>query len=169
MNRLDDSGYCRTCRLSDKGAAEDPMKKICDLIGDTRLFKGLEHESFSQYCDKTSIRLAWKGEIVENEGDECRHIGILLQGKLALQKFTSSGEFATMRASSPDRPLLLVASSTLCHDEKLSNCVQPCHAVVNGHLWPAAFSLAAASATSGQLLGSLVVSSPAALNASLLT
>ncbi|MHB1454816.1 MAG: Crp/Fnr family transcriptional regulator [Saccharofermentanales bacterium] len=72
------------------------MKKLCDIIGETRLFKGLEHEVFSQYCGKTSIRLAWKGEIVENEGDECKHIGILLQGKLAQQKYTSSGEFATI-------------------------------------------------------------------------
>lgn len=72
------------------------MKKLCDIIGETRLFKGLEHEVFSQYCGKTSIRLAWKGEIVESEGDECNHIGILLQGKLALQKYTSSGEFATI-------------------------------------------------------------------------
>ncbi|MHB8963680.1 MAG: Crp/Fnr family transcriptional regulator [Saccharofermentanales bacterium] len=72
------------------------MKKLCDIIGETRLFKGLEHEVFSQYCAKTSIRLAWKGEIIENEGDECKHIGILLQGKLALQKYTSSGEFSTI-------------------------------------------------------------------------
>jgi CRP/FNR family transcriptional regulator, dissimilatory nitrate respiration regulator len=72
------------------------MVKVCDIIGETRLFKGLDHDVFSQYCGKTSIRVAWKGEIIENEGDECRHIGILLQGKLALQKYTSSGEFATL-------------------------------------------------------------------------
>ena len=72
------------------------MKKVCDIIGETRLFRGLDHEVFSQYCAKTSIRIAWKGEIIENEGDECSHIGVLLQGKLALQKYTSSGEFATI-------------------------------------------------------------------------
>ncbi len=71
-------------------------KKVCDLMAETRLFKDLERDSFSQYCPKTSIRLAWKGEIVENEGDECRYVGILIQGKLAQQKYTSSGEFATI-------------------------------------------------------------------------
>lgn len=65
-------------------------------MGETKLFKGLDHDVFSQYCSKTSIRIAWKGEIIENEGDECKHIGVLLQGKLALQKYASSGEFATI-------------------------------------------------------------------------
>ncbi len=72
------------------------MKKLCDVISETILFKGLEHDVFSNYCGKTSIRIAWKGEIVQNEGDECDGIGILLQGKLALQKYTSSGDFATL-------------------------------------------------------------------------
>src|SRR6476661_4087239 len=81
---------------------------------------------------------------------------------------TCSGELIFMRASGPPRPLLLVANSTLCQAEKLSSWVQPCQAVVNGHLWPLALSLAAARATSGQVAGALVVSRPAALNASLL-
>lgn len=72
------------------------MKKLCDVISETILFKGLEHDVFSQYCGKTSIRIAWKGEIIENEGDICDGIGVLLQGKLALQKYTSSGDFATL-------------------------------------------------------------------------
>ncbi len=72
------------------------MKKLCDVIAETRLFKGLEHDVFSQYCAKTSIRIAWKGEIVEHEGDDCDGIGVILQGKLALQKYTSSGDFATI-------------------------------------------------------------------------
>ena len=73
-----------------------------------------------------------------------------------------------MRASMPAKPLDLLANSTLCQAEKLSNCVQPCQAVVKGHLWPLALSLAAASATSGQVLGGFAVSIPAALKASLL-
>src|SRR6476620_4360109 len=81
---------------------------------------------------------------------------------------TCSGELIFMRASNPARPLLLVANSTLCQAEKLSSCVQPCHAVVNGHLWPEALSLAAAETTSGQVLGALSVGRPAALKASLL-
>lgn len=72
------------------------MQKLCEVISKTILFKGLEHEVFSQYCSKTSIRVAWKGEIIENEGDDCNGIGVLLQGKLALQKYASTGEFTTI-------------------------------------------------------------------------
>src|SRR4051812_40797534 len=81
---------------------------------------------------------------------------------------TCSGELATMRAPGPLSPLPLVAISTLCQVEKLSSCVQPCHAMVSGHLWPLDLSLAAARATSGQVVGGRAGSRPAALNASLL-
>src|SRR5438309_11074970 len=81
---------------------------------------------------------------------------------------TCSGVLNASRESSPPKPLRLVAYSTLCQVEKLSSWVQPCQLVVNGHLWPLAFSLAAASATSGQVFGGLSGSRPAALNASLL-
>ena len=56
----------------------------------------------------------------------------------------------------------------LCQAEKLSSWVQLIQLVVNGHLWPLAFSLAAASATSGQVVGGFSGSRPAALKASLL-
>ena len=72
------------------------MKKLCEVLAETKLFAGLAKEDFSSYCVRTSIRVAWKGEIIENEGDECNGIGVLLQGKLALQKYTSSGDFATL-------------------------------------------------------------------------
>lgn len=72
------------------------MKKLCDVISGTLLFKGLEHDVFSQYCGKTSIKIVWKGEIIANEGDVCDGIGILLQGKIALQKYTSNGDFTTI-------------------------------------------------------------------------
>jgi len=72
------------------------MKKLCEVLAETKLFAGLAKEDFSSYCARTSIRVAWKGEIIENEGDECKGIGVLLQGKLALQKYTSAGDFATL-------------------------------------------------------------------------
>src|SRR5512147_2247007 len=68
----------------------------------------------------------------------------------------------------PPKPLFLVANSGLCQVEKLTSCVQLCQLVVNGHFSPLAFSLAAASATSGQVLGGLFGSRPAFLKASLL-
>ena len=81
---------------------------------------------------------------------------------------TCKGELKFKRASMPRMPLPLVANSVLCQAEKLSSCVQLTQLVVNGHLWPLALSLAAASATSGQVVGGFSVSIPAALKASLL-
>src|SRR6187549_2193918 len=81
---------------------------------------------------------------------------------------TCSGLLNARRVSRPPKPLFLVAYRTLCQAEKLSSWVQLIQLVVNGHLWPDAFSLAAASATSGQVLGGFSGSRPAALNASLL-
>ena len=82
---------------------------------------------------------------------------------------TCKGEFTTKRASKPRIPLPLVANSVLCQVENDSNWVQPCQAVVTGHLWPLAFNLAAANVTSGHVWGSLSVETPAALSASRLT
>ena len=81
---------------------------------------------------------------------------------------TCSGESNARRADGPPKPLFCVANSTLCQVEKLSSWVQLIQLVVNGHLWPLAFSLAAASTTSGQVLGAFSGSRPAALKASLL-
>ena len=79
-----------------------------------------------------------------------------------------SGVVTASRVFRPLKPLRWVANSTLCQAEKLSSCVQLCQLVVKGHLWPLAFSLAAASVTSGQVFGGFSGSRPAALKASLL-
>ncbi len=72
------------------------MKKICDTLSGTSLFAGLNHDLFHEYCSKTSIRLVWKGEVIANEGDLCTGIGMVIDGQLALQKYSSSGDFATL-------------------------------------------------------------------------
>jgi CRP/FNR family transcriptional regulator, dissimilatory nitrate respiration regulator len=72
------------------------MKKICDLLAGTPLFTGLNHDLFQEYCSKTSIRLVWKGEILANEGDPCTGISLIIEGQLAMQKYASSGDFATL-------------------------------------------------------------------------
>lgn len=74
----------------------DNMKKICETLGNTALFAGLGHDAFHIYCAKTSIRLVWKGEVIANEGDPCNGIGIIVDGQIALQKYASSGDFATL-------------------------------------------------------------------------
>jgi CRP-like cAMP-binding protein len=74
----------------------DSMKKICETLASTALFFGLNHELFHSYCSKISIRLIWKGEVIANEGDPCSGIGIIIDGQIALQKYASSGDFATI-------------------------------------------------------------------------
>ena len=77
------------------------MKKICDVLSDTPLFGGLTHELFQNYCNKTTIRLVWKGEVLFNEGDPCTGIGLIVEGQLAMQKYSSSGDFATIELLGP--------------------------------------------------------------------
>ncbi len=77
------------------------MKKICDTLSDTTLFTGLTHELFHNYCSKTTIRLVWKGEVLVNEGDPCTGIGLIIEGQLAMQKYSSSGDFATIELLGP--------------------------------------------------------------------
>ena len=77
------------------------MKKICDTLSDTPLFTGLTHELFHNYCNKTTIRLVWKGEVLVNEGDPCTGIGLIIEGQLAMQKYSSSGDFATIELLGP--------------------------------------------------------------------
>ena len=77
------------------------MKKICETLAATPLFAGLTHELFHEYCAKTSIRVVWKGEVLVNEGDACNGIGMIIEGQLAMQKYTSGGEFATLALLGP--------------------------------------------------------------------
>lgn len=77
------------------------MKKLCDVLSDTTLFSGLTHELFHSYCNKTTIRLVWKGEVLFNEGDPCTGIGLIMEGQLAMQKYSSSGDFATIELLGP--------------------------------------------------------------------
>jgi CRP-like cAMP-binding protein len=72
------------------------MKKICDTLASSPLFSGLNHDHFHEFCGKISIRLVWKGEVLVNEGDPCTGIGMIIEGQLAVQKYTSSGDFATL-------------------------------------------------------------------------
>src|SRR5207247_5718822 len=78
----------------------------------------------------------------------CHHHPFPTRRSSDLMWRTCSGVLKASRVSSPPKPLRLVANSTLCQAEKLSSWVQLTQLVVNGHLWPLALSLAAASATS---------------------
>src|SRR5271154_3136466 len=82
---------------------------------------------------------------------------------------TCSGPLNWSRVPRPPKPFCSVANGTLCQALKLSNCTQDCQPVVYAQVAPESFSLTAAFSMSGQVLGGLLGSSPAFLNASLLT
>ncbi len=73
------------------------MKKVCEVLGQTKMFDGMDHHLFHTYCSRTSIRLIWKGEIVVNEGDRCEGIASVVSGTLAVQKYSADGEYVTLK------------------------------------------------------------------------
>ncbi len=77
------------------------MKKVCEVLGQTKLFEGMDHNLFNTYCARSSIRLIWKGEIVVNEGDRCEGISTVVSGTLAMQKYSADGEYVTLKLLEP--------------------------------------------------------------------
>jgi CRP-like cAMP-binding protein len=72
------------------------VKKVCEVLGATDLFDGIDHSVFEPYCARTVLRLYWKGEIVVNEGDRCEGIYSVVSGTLAIQKYSIDGEYVTV-------------------------------------------------------------------------
>lgn len=72
------------------------MKKICETLAGTPLFKRLNHDLFHDCCTQTNIRIVWKGEVLVDEGDPCDGIGMIIEGQLAMQKYYSSGDYVTL-------------------------------------------------------------------------
>ncbi len=77
------------------------MRKVCDELAGTALFRGLKHEFFEPFCLMTSIRLVWKGEILIHEGDLCGFVGIVAEGQLAMQRYTGAGDAYTLGLMGP--------------------------------------------------------------------
>ena len=77
------------------------MKKICEVLGDTPLLRGLTHELYHEYCESSQVRTVWKGEVIVNEGDLCTGVYVILEGQIAMQKYASSGEFTTLDLLGP--------------------------------------------------------------------
>jgi len=75
--------------------------KPCDALSKTSLFSGLDRATFHHYCSVTKVRSFSRGEIVAAEGDICGSIGVVEQGQIAMQKYTSSGDFATIGLLGP--------------------------------------------------------------------
>ena len=72
------------------------MKKACDALAKSPIFKKLNHDTFGHFCNRLSIKVFYKGEMLVNEGDECKALGVVLEGQVALQKYSFDGEFVTL-------------------------------------------------------------------------
>lgn len=77
------------------------MIKACEALSKTVLFAGLERSTFQNYCSLTRVRTFSKGEIIAAEGDICTSIGVIEKGRIAIQKYTSGGDFATIALLKP--------------------------------------------------------------------
>jgi len=77
------------------------MIKPCDALANTSLFSGLDRATFHHYCSLTKVRSFARGDILAAEGDACSSIGVIEQGQVAMQKYTSSGDFATIGLLGP--------------------------------------------------------------------
>ena len=67
------------------------MKKLCDFLGMTSLFAGLDQSVYHEYCYSTNMKTFWKGDVIVNEGAPCTGIGIIV----------ASGEFSTLDLLGP--------------------------------------------------------------------
>ena len=70
--------------------------KPFDILSQTSLFHGLSAEVFSEYSSMTRVRAFSKGEIIAAEGDVCSGISVIERGEVALQKYTSDGDYSTI-------------------------------------------------------------------------
>jgi CRP-like cAMP-binding protein len=77
------------------------MIKACEALSKTLLFAGLERSTFQNYCSLTRVKTFAKGEIIAAEGDICTSIGVIEKGRIAMQKYTSGGDFATITLLKP--------------------------------------------------------------------
>ncbi len=77
------------------------MKKICEILANTLLFRGLTHELYHDYCESSNVRTISKGEVIVNDGDPCNGVYVIVEGQIAMQKYASSGEFTTLDLLGP--------------------------------------------------------------------
>lgn len=77
------------------------MKKIGEALLSCSLFQHLPTEVLVDLATKVNVRVLWKGEMILNEGDWCKHFGLLLSGILIKQKCNVGGELCTIDLINP--------------------------------------------------------------------
>lgn len=74
------------------------MKSYIEQLSKCVLFKGVNKDEIINIFDKVpySIEQYKKGDIIAIEGDDCNSIGIILKGKIEIQKLFPSGQITTI-------------------------------------------------------------------------
>jgi len=77
---------------------EDIMEKYIDELSKCVLFKGLEKNEIMDILNKVTYRIEKykKGQVIAIEGDDCNSLGIILKGKIEIQKIFPSGQVTTI-------------------------------------------------------------------------
>lgn len=72
------------------------MKKTCDILKSSQMFRELEQDQYASFCSDSLIQLFWKGELIVHEGDLCPGVIVILEGQASIQKTAADGEYTTL-------------------------------------------------------------------------
>lgn len=74
------------------------MKDYTEQLSTCVLFKNLNNNEIVNILEKISYKIVEykKGEIIAIEGDDCHSLGIILRGKIEIQKLFPSGQVTTI-------------------------------------------------------------------------
>ncbi|MDP4147098.1 MAG: Crp/Fnr family transcriptional regulator [Bacillota bacterium] len=79
------------------------MKDVLNVLKLSSIFRNFSDEDISKLLPEISYRIVeyHKDDAVAIEGDKCQSIGIILQGKVEIQKLFASGKTVTIAALKP--------------------------------------------------------------------
>lgn len=77
---------------------EAKMERYIEELSKCILFKGVEKEDILSILGKISYRIEKykKGQVIAIEGDDCHSLGIILKGRVEIQKIFPSGQVTTI-------------------------------------------------------------------------
>lgn len=79
------------------------IEKNLEVIQACHLFKNINRDETFAICKQINHRIKdyKKGEIIFEEGDDCKHLGIVLSGKVELSTFFISGDVSSLITMGP--------------------------------------------------------------------
>lgn len=72
------------------------MKRICNILRETTLFRGLSQATYRSCCTSSKVFVFYKGEVIVQEGDICEGVIVILEGKAATLKTSANGDYSTL-------------------------------------------------------------------------